>query len=110
MRGSREKSCYVEFEGTQVCIDPFLPGLRVLGLKYSAQILILLGKDIGIRNFNEISRDIPEAGRVLLASRLRDLEKQGLIERRAEGGHIQYSLTEKGRLVREALIRLIMVL
>jgi DNA-binding HxlR family transcriptional regulator len=70
--------------------------------------LILRELILGSRRFNEIERGLPGISRSLLASRLRDLEESGVVDRLplAQSKIAEYHLSEAGRelkLVIEAL-------
>jgi DNA-binding HxlR family transcriptional regulator len=71
--------------------------------------LVLRELAAGSRTFNEIHRGVPLISRAVLVSRLRELESQGIIERRprADGGvgH-EYWLTSAGDALRPTLIAL----
>lgn len=55
----------------------------------------------GSTRFNEIRRGIPLMSPSLLSSRLRDLERVGVIVRRSSGRDVTYELTESGRELEE---------
>jgi DNA-binding HxlR family transcriptional regulator len=61
--------------------------------------LILRELVLGSHRFNEIERGLPGISRSLLASRLRDLEDSGVVERlpRAQSKLAEYHLSEAGR-------------
>ena len=61
--------------------------------------LILRELVLGSHRFNEIERGLPGISRSLLASRLRDLEECGVVERlpRARSRTAEYHLSEAGR-------------
>jgi DNA-binding HxlR family transcriptional regulator len=56
----------------------------------------------GSRRFNEIRRGVPLMSRSLLAKRLRELERAGVVERRGLGGRStgEYFLTPAGEELR----------
>ena len=61
---------------------------------------------IGSRRFNDLRRGLPRMSPSLLSKRLHELERAGLVERRADGADVQYVLTPSGgelRPVVEAL-------
>lgn len=72
--------------------------LQLIGGKYKALILWhLMNK---ILRYNELSRLIPDASPKMLTQQLRELEKDGLIERTVypvQPPRVDYSLTEFGR-------------
>lgn len=70
---------------------PISRALDALGERWS--LLIVRDMLVGTTRFNELARGLPGLSRSLLAKRLRQLERSGLVER--AGG--QYLLTESGR-------------
>jgi DNA-binding HxlR family transcriptional regulator len=67
--------------------------------------LILRELMSGAHSFNDIARGVPLISRAVLVARLRELEKHGVIERRAraeQGGH-QYWLTPAGEDLRAVI-------
>ena len=71
---------------------------------------LLLVRDllVGPRRFNDLQTSLKGIGTNLLATRLRDLEAAGIIERRARGtgGHV-YALTENGKALEPTLLALV---
>jgi len=67
--------------------------------------LVLRELITGARAFNEIHRGVPLMSRALLAERLRQLEHQGIVEKRLPGGkgHAEYWLTPAGDAFRPAI-------
>ncbi len=61
--------------------------------------LIMRELILGSHRFNEIERGLPGISRSLLSSRLRDLERSGVVERLpgAHAGTTEYHLSESGR-------------
>jgi DNA-binding HxlR family transcriptional regulator len=62
----------------------------------------------GSHRFNDLQRGVPLMSRSLLAKRLRDLERAGVIERRpsADGRGSEYHLTEAGEELRPIIMGL----
>ncbi len=54
----------------------------------------------GSSRFNELRRGLPRMSPALLTTRLRSLERVGLVRRSTIGGHASYELTESGRELR----------
>ncbi len=69
---------------------PIAKAVEVLGERWS--MLIIREMLVGARRFNEIARGLPGISRSLLTTRLRQLQRAGLIEH-ADGS---YTLTEAG--------------
>lgn len=86
---------------------PVSIALGVIGGKWKPLILREL-KDDG-RRFGQLRRCIPEASQKVLTSQLRQLERDGLVERSVFPGSVlrtQYTLTAYGRTLRPALLEL----
>src|SRR4051795_7714823 len=76
---------------------PIAASVEVLGDRWTP--LIIRELMVGAGGFNEIHRGIPRASRTLLASRLRVLERQGLVSRQTDGRGRPgaYALTPAGQ-------------
>ena len=75
--------------------------LSLIGGKYKIVILWFLYQNSVLR-FNELHRLVPEATTKMLAQQLRELEADGLVERKAYPvipPRVEYSLTAFGRSV-----------
>ncbi len=59
--------------------------------------LILRNITWGAHRFSEIHRGVPMMSPTLLSKRLKELEKEGIVERHAEGRAVSYHLTLAGR-------------
>ena len=73
-------------------------GMRILGGKWTGSILWHL-KDGPVR-FNDLSRMIGGASKKMITERLRQLETQGLVDRKVmqtSPVSVEYSLTDLGR-------------
>ena len=62
---------------------PIASAVGVLGDRWTP--LIIRELMVGASGFNEIHRGIPRASRSLLAQRLRELERRGLVDHTANG-------------------------
>ena len=71
---------------------------------------LLLIRDllVGPKRYNELSQSMQGMGTNLLASRLKELEAAGIIEKqdRDQGGHV-YALTDAGRALEPAVLALV---
>lgn len=76
---------------------PIAASVEVLGDRWTP--LIVRELMVGAGGFNEIHRGIPRASRTLLAQRLRELERRGLVTHEASrpGRPGVYALTEAGQ-------------
>jgi DNA-binding HxlR family transcriptional regulator len=59
--------------------------------------LILRNITWGAHRFSEIQRGVPMMSPTLLSQRLKDLEKEGIVERHTDGRAVSYHLTLAGR-------------
>jgi DNA-binding HxlR family transcriptional regulator len=73
---------------------PLALAAEIVGERWTP--LVLRELILGARRFNAIHRGVPRMSPSLLSSRLRTLEKAGIIERRSNGQHSEYHLTEAG--------------
>ena len=78
---------------------PISMAVDVLGDRWTP--LVIRELMVGASGFNEIHRGIPRVSRTLLAQRLRQLERLGLVERSvgARGRPGGYTLTESGHAI-----------
>lgn len=87
----------------EVC-PHFHAAIELVGKRWSGAIISALGD--GPSRFGELNQAVPGMSDRLLSRRLRELEAEGLVERRVEGGapvRVSYSLTEKGADLSPAL-------
>jgi DNA-binding HxlR family transcriptional regulator len=73
---------------------PVAKAAEVLGERWT--LLIVRDLMMGAHRFNDLERGLPGISRSLLSARLRHLEAEGLVERRASGAHRDYWLTPLG--------------
>lgn len=72
--------------------------LKVLAGKWTLPILWLLGQ--GPKRYGELCRGIPEISEKVLSQHLRELEREGIVERKvlpARSPQVSYSFTDYGR-------------
>ena len=77
--------------------------MDLIGKRWTGLILYQLLD--GSQRFNEIESALPVSGR-LLSERLKELEKEGLVERKVYSEvpvRVEYSLTEKGQALEDAI-------
>ena len=75
--------------------DPIRQGVQRLGRKWT----LLLVRDLAflkLDRFSEFRRNNPGLSARVLSRRLREMEREGLVERRAEGREVRYRLTRRG--------------
>jgi DNA-binding HxlR family transcriptional regulator len=86
---------------------PVSIALRVISGKWKPLILRELKE--GTLRYSQLQRRIPEASQKVLTSQLRQLEAEGILERRVYSESIlrtEYTLTRYGRTLRPALLEL----
>lgn len=84
---------------------PVAKAAEVLGERWT--LLIVRDLMTGAHRFTDLQRGLPGISRTLLTLRLRRLELDGLVERRAvDAGRAEYSLTPLGRDLEPALLAL----
>lgn len=79
--------------------------LDVIGGKWKPIILCHLGE--GPMRTGELNRAIPNISQRVLTKQLRELQKDGIINRKVFGEvppKVEYSLTDQGRSLREILV------
>lgn len=75
--------------------DPIRTSVKSLGAKWT----LLIVRDIGflkLQRFGEILRNNPGLTARVLSRRLKDMQKEGLIERKATDDAVSYTLTPRG--------------
>ena len=91
--------------GADVCYCPVEGVVEVVSGRYALPIIGLVGNHDRIR-FNDILYHFNNLSPNTLAVRLKELEKHGLVERRSFAEippRVEYSLTKRGRELREAI-------
>ena len=80
--------------------------LSVIGGRWKPVIMFKL-MDAGMLRFNEIRRQVPDVTQKMLTNQLRELEADGIIERRVYAEvppRVEYRLTDYGRTLKPILI------
>lgn len=86
---------------------PVEAALDVIGGKWKVAILVRLTE--GTRRFNELRRLLPNITQRMLTNQLRELESDGMVDRRVYAQvppKVEYSLTELGRTLEPLLVDL----
>ena len=83
---------------------PISEGVEILGDRWTP--LVIRELMVGSTGFNEIHRGLPRMSRSLLSSRLRNLERRGLVVRGADadGGSRGYRLTPAGAALSQVVL------
>jgi DNA-binding HxlR family transcriptional regulator len=85
----------------------FHQAVELVGKRWTGAVVGVLLP--GPRRFCELSQAIPQISDRLLSTRLRELESEGLVERRVLAGspvRVSYALTDKGRALEPAIAEL----
>jgi DNA-binding HxlR family transcriptional regulator len=102
----REKACMIRNGNKQICIDPSIEMLKMIGRKYTLLIIGVVGNNEGKANFNEILKDIPGSSSTIISKRLKEMVNIGLISKNVKNGRVSYSLTDFGIKLRGSMIPL----
>ncbi len=73
----------------------------MIGRRWTGAILLTMSG--GCSSFSQIRRAIPGISDRLLSERLKELEAEGVVERRVHGRSADYGLTDKGRALQPVL-------
>jgi len=85
-------------DGASGVCPHFHAAIELIGKRWTGAIVFALIE--GPLRFGELSRVVPGLSDRLLSQRLRELEDEGLVERKVKAGtpvRVTYSLTEKGK-------------
>jgi DNA-binding HxlR family transcriptional regulator len=88
----------------RTCCTHYHRAVELIGKRWSGAILAVLLD--GPLHFSELRRSVPEISDRLLSERLKELEAEGLVERRVIDGspvRTEYSLTRKGAALKPAV-------
>jgi len=92
---------------TQAGYKQFCPLAMAAEMLCSRWTMVLLRELVaGTTRFNDLRRGVPKMSPTLLSQRLKELEADGIIERRvlkSEAGVFEYHLTESGRDLRQVV-------
>jgi DNA-binding HxlR family transcriptional regulator len=87
------------------CCRHYHRAVELIGKRWTGAIVLVL-LDNGPLHFSGIRQLVPELSDRLLSERLKELEAEGVVERRVLDGspvRVEYSLTEKGRALEPAV-------
>jgi DNA-binding HxlR family transcriptional regulator len=85
-------------EARPACCSLYHRAIELVGKRWTGAILLVLLD--GPLHFSGIRQLVPELSDRLLSERLKELEAEGIVERRVLDGspvRVEYSVTEKGR-------------
>jgi DNA-binding HxlR family transcriptional regulator len=90
--------------GRKPCCSLYHRAIELVGKRWTGAILLVLLD--GPLRFSEIGHLVPELSDRLLSERLKELETEGIVERRVMDEspvRVEYALTEKGRALEPTL-------
>ena len=90
--------------GRPACCALYHRAVELVGKRWTGAILIVLMD--GPLRFSEIKHLVPDLSDRLLSERLKELEGEGIVERRCQSAgsaRVQYALTPKGRALEPAV-------
>src|SRR4051795_510987 len=90
--------------GRPACCSLYHRAIELVGKRWTGAILLVLMD--GPLHFSGIRQLVPELSDRLLSERLKELEAEGIVERRVLEGspvRVEYSLTAKGRALEPSL-------
>jgi DNA-binding HxlR family transcriptional regulator len=88
----------------ECCCSAYHAAIELIGKRWTGAIVFVLLD--GPLRFSEVKTLVPDLSDRLLSERLKELEGEGIVERRRSEGmpvRIEYSLTEKGRALEPAV-------
>jgi DNA-binding HxlR family transcriptional regulator len=86
------------------CCSAYHAAIELIGKRWTGAIVFVLLD--GPLRFSEVKLLVPDLSDRLLSERLKELEGEGIVERRSSEGvpiRIEYVLTEKGRALEPAV-------
>jgi DNA-binding HxlR family transcriptional regulator len=86
------------------CCSAYHAAIELIGKRWTGAIVFVLLD--GPLRFSEVKILVPDLSDRLLSERLKELEGEGIVERRTSEGvpmRIEYGLTEKGRALEPAV-------
>src|ERR687894_180964 len=86
------------------CCSAYHRAVELIGKRWTGAIVFVLLD--GPLRFSEVKVLVPDLSDRLLSERMKELEAEGIVERRASEGvspRIEYALTEKGRALEPAV-------
>jgi DNA-binding HxlR family transcriptional regulator len=103
-RGQAENATNAEAGSRPACCSLYHHAIELVGKRWTGAILLVLMD--GPLHFSGIRHLVPELSDRLLSERLKELEAEGVVERRVldcAPVRVEYSLTKKGRALEPAL-------
>jgi DNA-binding HxlR family transcriptional regulator len=92
-------------EERRTCCPHFHEAVELVGKRWTGAILYVLMHG-GTMRFSEIAHAVPDLSDRLLSERMKELEANGIVERRvveSSPARVEYELTDRGRELEPAL-------
>jgi DNA-binding HxlR family transcriptional regulator len=86
------------------CCALYHRAVELVGKRWTGAILLVLMD--GPLRFSEVKQLVPDLSDRLLSERMKELEAEGIVERRVSDAapvHVEYALTSKGRALEPAV-------
>ena len=103
-RATDEPAVHPTPDGRHPCCSLYHRAVELIGKRWTGAILLVLMD--GPLRFSEIRQLVPDLSDRLLSERLKELEVEGIVERRVYAEtpvRVEYTLTVKGRALEPAL-------
>ena len=111
--GSRRRTLVATIDPPEAppdrCCPNFHHAVELVGKRWTGAILYVLLKADRPMRFSEIAHAVPDLSDRLLSERMKELERQGIVERHVTATSpvkVEYELTERGRDLQQALAEL----
>jgi DNA-binding HxlR family transcriptional regulator len=91
----------------ETCCSAYHQAVELVGKRWTGAILFVLMD--GPARFSEVKQLVPDLSDRLLSERMKELEAEGMVERRVIDNmpvRVEYALTEKGRALQPAVVAL----
>jgi DNA-binding HxlR family transcriptional regulator len=91
-------------DSREACCGLYHQAVELVGKRWTGAILIVMLD--GPLRFSEVRTLVPDLSDRLLSERLKELEREEIVERRivdASPVHVEYALTDKGRALEPAV-------
>ncbi|HEY1275188.1 MAG TPA: winged helix-turn-helix transcriptional regulator [Thermoleophilaceae bacterium] len=91
-------------DARESCCSAYHRAVELIGKRWSGAILFVLMD--GPLRFSEVKQLVPDLSDRLLSERMKELEAEGIVERRVIGDmpvRVEYALTDKGRALEPAV-------
>ena len=100
--GADARQAAADARGREACCTLYHRAVELVGKRWTGAILLVLMD--GPARFCEVRQLVPDLSDRLLSERMKELEAEGIVERRAlDPVRVEYRLTDKGRALEPAV-------